>query len=60
MTITKPSVTRIKPKLSRSIRQQTPFTFGQKGFGADIASTLAPRNLCDRLLRPVFADDATE
>jgi hypothetical protein len=42
ITITKPNVIKIKPKLSRSIRQQTPRTLGQNGFGADIASTLAP------------------
>lgn len=59
ITITNPSVTNIKPKLSSNIRQQTPFTFGQNGFGADIASILAPARR-DRLLRPVFAELATE
>lgn len=57
--MTNPSVTRIKPKLSRSIRQHTPFTFGQNGFGADIASMRAPARR-ERLLRPVFAELATE
>lgn len=57
MTITKPSVTKINPKFSKSIRQQTPFIFGQKGFGADINSILAPRLL---LLFPVLAELATE
>lgn len=57
--MTNPSVTRIKPKLSKSMRQQTPFTFGQNGFGADIASMRAPARR-DRLLRPVFAELATE
>lgn len=32
-------MTNINPKLSSSIRQQTPFTFGQNGFGADIAGS---------------------
>lgn len=41
------------------MRQQTPFTFGQNGFGADIASMRAPARR-DRLLRPVFAELATE
>lgn len=41
------------------MRQQTPFTFGQKGFGADIASIRAPARR-DRLLRPVFVELATE
>lgn len=38
MTITKPNVTNIRPKFSSNIRQHTPFTFGQNGFGADISS----------------------
>lgn len=59
MTITNPSVTKINPKLSNNIRQQTPLTFGQNGFGADIASIRAPARR-DRLLRPVFAELATE
>lgn len=59
ITITNPRVTSIKPKLSSNIRQQTPFTFGQNGFGADIASIRAPARR-DRLLRPVFAELATE
>lgn len=59
ITITKPSVTRIKPKFSSNMRQQTPFTFGQNGFGADIASTRAPARR-DRLLRPVLFELATE
>lgn len=41
------------------MRQQTPFTFGQNGFGADIASTRAPARR-DRLLRPVLFELATE
>lgn len=60
ITITNPNVTRISPKLIKSIKQQTPFGFGQKGFGADIASILAPRNLCERPLLPVLAVLATE
>lgn len=59
MTMTKPSVTRMSPRFSRSIRQQTPLTFGQNGFGADISSTWAPARR-ERLLRPVFAELATE
>lgn len=59
ITITKPSVTKIKPKFSNNMRQQTPFTFGQKGFGADIASIRAPARR-ERLLRPVFVELATE
>lgn len=54
-----PSVTKIKPKLSNSIKQQTPFTFGQNGLGADIASMRAPARR-ERLLRPVFVELATE
>jgi hypothetical protein len=45
MTMTNPSVIRISPRLMRSMRQQTPRKFGQKGFGADIASTFAPIRL---------------
>lgn len=60
ITITNPNVTRISPKFIKSIRQQTPLGFGQNGFGADIASILAPRNLCERPLLPVFAELATE
>lgn len=59
ITITKPSVTKIKPKLSSNMRQQTPFTFGQNGFGADMASMRAPVRR-ERLLRPVLAELATE
>lgn len=59
ITITNPNVTSISPKLSSNIRQQTPFTLGQNGFGADINSTWAPARR-DRLLRPVFAELATE
>lgn len=59
MTITKPKVTRISPKLSNTIRQQTPLMFGQNGFGADISSTLAPARREFRL-RPVFAELAIE
>lgn len=59
ITITKPRVTKIKPKLSSNMRQQTPFTLGQKGFGADIASMRAPARR-ERLLRPVLAELATE
>jgi len=57
ITITKPSVIKIRPKLINNIKQQTPLTFGQNGFGAAIASTVAPLRL---LLRPVFAVLATE
>lgn len=42
MTITKPRVTRIKPRFKSNIRQQTPLVFGQKGFGVDIVSTIIP------------------
>lgn len=59
MTITKPSVTSISPRFSSSIKQHTPFTFGQNGFGADINSTCAPARR-ERLLRPVLAELATE
>lgn len=59
MTITKPNVTRIRPRFSSTIRQQTPLTFGQNGFGADISSTLAPARR-ELRLRPVFAELATE
>ncbi|CRL06961.1 CLUMA_CG019957, isoform A [Clunio marinus] len=61
--MTKPSVTRIKPRLMRSMRQHMPRILGQKGFGADIASTFAPMRLCEcmlRPLRPVFLLLATE
>lgn len=59
ITITNPSVTRINPRLSNNIKQQTPFTFGQNGFGADIASIRAPARR-DRFDRPVLAELATE
>jgi hypothetical protein len=52
MTMTKPNVMRIRPRLMSSMRQQTPRMFGQKGFGAVIASTLAPMRLDDWTLRP--------
>lgn len=52
-------MTRIKPKFNNSIKQQTPLTFGQNGFGADISSTLAPARR-ELLLRPVLAELATE
>lgn len=48
------------PKFKSSIKQQTPLTFGQKGFGADIVSILAPRFVVLRALRPVLAVLATE
>lgn len=35
-------------------------TLGQKGFGADMVSILAPRFVVERPLRPVFAVLATE
>lgn len=60
MTITKPSVTNISPRFSRSIKQQTPLTFGQNGLGADINSTWAPARRDERLLLPVLAELATE
>lgn len=55
--MTKPNVTNISPRFSSNIRQQTPLTFGQNGFGADISSILAPRFV---LPLPVFAVLATE
>jgi len=33
---------------------------GQNGFGADMVSTLAPRRVVERALRPVLAVLATE
>lgn len=42
MTMTKPKVMSIKPRLMRSRRQHRPFVLGQKGLGADIVSTTAP------------------
>jgi len=42
MTITKPKVTRIKPRLRSNMRQQTPLVFGQNGLGVDIVSTIIP------------------
>lgn len=42
MTITKPNVTRIKPRLRSNIRQQIPLVFGQKGFGVDMVSIIIP------------------
>lgn len=51
ITITNPSVTNINPRFNSNIRQHTPFTFGQNGFGAVIASSLAPARL-ELLLRP--------
>lgn len=40
--MTKPSVTRIRPRFISSIRQHIPFVFGQKGFGVDIVSIIIP------------------
>lgn len=59
ITITKPRVTNISPRFNSSIKQHTPFTFGQNGLGADINSTWAPARR-DRLLLPVLAELATE
>lgn len=42
MTITKPNVTRIKPRLRSNMRQQIPLVFGQKGLGVDIVSIIIP------------------
>lgn len=42
-TIENPNVTRINPKLISNNKQQTPFVFGQHGFGAAIVSTKTPR-----------------
>lgn len=41
-TMTNPNVIKINPKFNNSIKQQTPFVFGQKGFGADIVSMVIP------------------
>lgn len=37
-----PMATKISAKLTRSIRQHTPFVFGQNGLGADIVSITTP------------------
>lgn len=37
--MTMPNVTRMRPKLSSTIRQHMPFTFGQKGFGTVVTVT---------------------
>lgn len=42
MTMTKPNVTRMSPRLSNSIRQHMPLVFGQNGLGADMVSTVTP------------------
>jgi len=38
----KPMQMRIKDKLVRTMRQQTPLVLGQKGLGADMVSTARP------------------
>ena len=38
----KPMQTRMRARLARTIRQQTPLVFGQKGLGADMVSTARP------------------
>lgn len=40
--MTKPNVTRMMPKFSKSIRQHMPLMLGQKGLGAAIVSTVTP------------------
>lgn len=42
MTITKPSVTRIRPKFNSNNKQHIPLVFGQNGLGVDIVSTTIP------------------
>lgn len=42
MTITKPNVTNMRPRFNNNMRQHMPLVFGQKGFGADIVSTVTP------------------
>ena len=41
-TMMNPIQIRMRDKLVRTIRQQTPFVFGQNGFGADMVSTARP------------------
>lgn len=38
--MTKPNVTRIKPRFSRSIKQHIPLIFGQNGLGTEVIITL--------------------
>lgn len=45
-TITRPKVTRIRPRFSSSIRQHIPLIFGQNGFGTEVMITF------DLALRP--------
>ena len=56
ITITNPSVTKINPRFSNSIKQQMPFVFGQNGFGADIVSMVIP----GRLVTFVLTVDTSE
>ena len=42
MTMTNPSVTKIIPRLSSSMRQHMPLMLGQNGLGAAMASTVTP------------------
>lgn len=56
--MTNPSVTKIIPKFNRSIRQHIPLMFGQKGFGAAIASIVIPAFLEPFDLRVLAIDGA--
>lgn len=58
MTITKPNVTNMIPKFNSNIRQHIPFTFGQKGLGAAIASTVTPPFREFRVLTVLATDGA--
>jgi hypothetical protein len=42
-----PNVTRIRPRLMRTRRQQRPLVLGQKGFGADMVSITTPAFVLD-------------
>ena len=37
-----PMATRMRARLTKTMRQQTPLVFGQKGLGADMVSTTTP------------------
>ena len=41
-TMMKPMATRMRARLTKTMRQQTPLVLGQKGLGADMVSTTTP------------------
>ena len=48
-TMMKPIQMRMRPRLTRIIRQQMPLVLGQKGLGADMVSTTTPALVVEEL-----------